>query len=162
MHFETFSGGARVLAVLSRGLLKHVTSERTVSHQTNVQRQPPFFFSSLLSAVTVDLPRSCLVRSGIALIGKPPMCNSPIMSFARSNARLIVTAFFTSRKKWFPCVNSRNILLRFTLFKRIHSVSSLFTKMLHIHFFLIYLQMKNFKNYQNETSFEKVSTGCIS
>ncbi len=34
--------------------------------QTHVLHQPTFFFASLLSAVTVDLPRSCLVRTGIA------------------------------------------------------------------------------------------------
>ncbi len=37
-----------------------------VSHQAHVLRQLTFFFSSLLSVITFDLPRSCLVRTGIA------------------------------------------------------------------------------------------------
>ncbi len=38
----------------------------TVRLLIHVLRQPTFFLSSLLSAVTVDLPRSCVVRTGIA------------------------------------------------------------------------------------------------
>ncbi len=59
------------------------------SNQTHVLRQPKLLFSALLSAVTIDLPRSCLVRIGIALMGKPSICDPPIMSFSRSNARYI-------------------------------------------------------------------------
>ncbi len=42
--------------------------------------QPRFYFSSLLSAVFVDLPRSCLVRTAIAQIGKRSLCNPPTIS----------------------------------------------------------------------------------
>ncbi len=48
-------------------LLRVKTNEEqpTVSHQTHVLRQLTFFFSSLFSAINVDLPRSCLVRTGV-------------------------------------------------------------------------------------------------
>ncbi len=41
-------------------------STSTVSLQTHILRKPTFFFSSLFSAITVDIPRSCLVRNDIA------------------------------------------------------------------------------------------------
>ncbi len=53
----------------------------------HVLRQSKFFFASLLSAIAVYLPRSCLVRTGIALMGKPSICDPQIVSFSRSNAR---------------------------------------------------------------------------
>ncbi len=69
----------------------HVASLRekknAVSHQTHVLRQPTFFFSSMLSVITVDIPRSCLVRTGVAYIGKPSICDPPTMSFSSSSAR---------------------------------------------------------------------------
>ncbi len=59
----------------------------TVHLLIHVLREPTLLFSSLLSAVTVDLPRSCLVRTGIAKIGKSSICDPPTMRFSRSNAR---------------------------------------------------------------------------
>ncbi len=53
----------------SGGFLEKVVFRKpanTVSHPTLVLRNPTFFFSSLLSAITVHLPRSCLAITGIA------------------------------------------------------------------------------------------------
>ncbi len=81
----TFSTNLCFMIYLSNS--KIALSKRTVRSLIHVMRPPTFLFSSLLSANTVDLPRSCLVRTGIAYIGKPSLCNPPAMSFSRSSAR---------------------------------------------------------------------------
>ncbi len=47
-------------------------------------------------AITVDRLGLCLIRTGRALIGKPP---PPTLAFAGSSARLLGIAFFKSRSK---------------------------------------------------------------
>ncbi len=47
-------------------IIREIVNTHTVRLLIHVQRQPTFFFPALLSAVTVDLPRSCLARTGIA------------------------------------------------------------------------------------------------
>ncbi len=61
--------------------VRSVTILHTVSQQTHVLRQPIFSFYSLFSAITIDFPRSCLVRTGVAYIGKPSICDPLTVSF---------------------------------------------------------------------------------
>ncbi len=58
-RFDPSSGTAARVAVNGHSPVREPLLVCTVSHQTHVLHQPTFFFTSLLSAVTVDLSRSC-------------------------------------------------------------------------------------------------------